>query len=114
MSHLIAVQLDVLAGLLGELTALGAELDGEGELTAATGRSLGTALDGAAGAAAGDTGSAWAATVTALAARTLAVAATLDAALAAYRAADQVIAARVRGSTGQTGAAHAGLVAVAG
>ncbi len=112
MSHLIAVQLDVLAGLLGELTALGAELEDDGGLSTATGRSLGTALDGAAGAAAGDAGAAWAATVTALAARTLAVAATLDAALAAYRAADQVLAAQIEAGTGHTGAARAGLVAV--
>ena len=95
MSHLIAVQLDVLAELLGELTTLGAELDSEGELSTATGRTLGTALDGAAGSAAGDTGAAWAATVTALAARTLAVAATLDAALTAYREADQVLAQQI-------------------
>jgi hypothetical protein len=50
--------------------------------------------------------------VTALAARTLAVAATLDAALAAYRAADQVLAAQIGAGTGHTGAARAGLVAV--
>jgi hypothetical protein len=95
VSHLIAVQLDALAELLGELTALGAELESEGELSTATGRSLGTALDGAVGAAAGDSGSAWAACVTALAARTLAVAATLDAALNAYRAADLALAEQI-------------------
>lgn len=112
MSHLIAVQLDVLAGLLGELTALGAELEREGELSTATGRSLGTALDGAVGAAAGDTGSAWAATVTTLAARTLAVAATLDAALTAYRTADEVLARQIGAGAGHAGAARAELVTV--
>jgi hypothetical protein len=114
VSHLIAVQLDVLAELLGELTALGAELQLEGELSTATGRSLGTALDGAAGAAAGDTGSAWAVTVTALAVRTLAVAATLDAALTMYRAADQALAAEIGGiGAGYSGAARSEPVAVA-
>ena len=111
MSHLIAVQLDVLAGLLGELTALGAELQLEGELSTASGRSLGTALDGAAGAAAGDAGSAWAATVTVLAARTLAVAATLDTALAAYRSADEALAGQI--GVAHDGPARTGLAAVA-
>jgi hypothetical protein len=92
VSHLISVQLDVLEVLLDELTALGAELVQEGELGTATGRTLGTALDGAVGAAAGDTGAAWAAAVTALAARTLAVTATLQAALTAYRASDAALA----------------------
>jgi hypothetical protein len=88
VSHLVSVQLDVLGVLLDELTALGAELADEAELGTATGRTLGAAMDGAVGAAAGDTGAAWAATVTALAARVLAVTATLDAALSSYRAAD--------------------------
>lgn len=95
MSHLISVQLDVLAVLLEELTALGGELAEEGELGTATGRTLGTALDGAVGEAAGETGAAWAAAVTALPARVLAVTATLDAALTAYRAADAGLAGRI-------------------
>lgn len=103
MSHLISVQLDVLAVLLDELTSLGAELAQEGELGTATGRTLGSALDGAVAAAAGDTGAAWAAAVTALAARVLAVTATLDAALTAYRLADA-------GLAGQLGAGLPGLV----
>jgi hypothetical protein len=92
VSHPISVQFDVLGVLLDELTALGAELAADGELGISTGRTLGTALDGAAGAAAGDTGATWAAAVTALAARTLAVTATIEAALAAYRAADAALA----------------------
>lgn len=103
MSHLISVQLDVLAVLLDELTSLGAELAQEGELGTATGRTLGSALDGAVAAAAGDTGAAWAAAVTALAARVLAVTATLDAALTAYRLVDA-------GLAGQLGAGLPGLV----
>ncbi|SDX70314.1 hypothetical protein SAMN05661080_00858 [Modestobacter sp. DSM 44400] len=88
MSHLISVQLDVLAVLLEELTALGRQLAEEAELCASTGRSLGEALGGVGGLAAGDVGADWTAVVTALAGRTLAVAATVDAALAAYRSAD--------------------------
>ncbi len=103
MSHLISVQLDVLGVLLDELTSLGAELAQEGELGTATGRTLGSALDGPVGAAAGDTGAAWAAAVTALAARVLAVTATLEAALTAYRLADATLA-------GQLGAGLPGLV----
>ncbi|WP_448614414.1 hypothetical protein [Modestobacter sp. URMC 112] len=95
MSHLISVQLDVLEVLLGELTSLGAELAGEGELSAACGRSLSTALDGAVAEAAGGTGAGWAAAVTALAARTLAVAATLGTAVDAYRLADAGLAGRI-------------------
>jgi hypothetical protein len=102
VSHLISVQLDALAVLLDELTSLGAELAQEGELGTATGRTLGSALDGAVAVAAGDTGAAWAAAVTALAARVLAVTATLDAALTAYRLADATLA-------GQLGAGLPGL-----
>jgi hypothetical protein len=105
VSHLISVQLDVLAVLLEELTALGAELAGEGELGTSTGRTLGTAVDGPVGAAAGETGAAWALAVTALSVRVLAVTATLDAALAAYRAADAGLAGRI----GQTGLSRPGL-----
>jgi hypothetical protein len=103
VSHLISVQLDVLAVLLEELTALGRQLAGEGELSASTGRSLDAALGGAGGLAAGDVGADWTAVVTALAARTLAVAATLDAALVAYRSADAGLAQQV--AAGRTGLA---------
>ena len=95
MSHLISVHLDALAALLAELTALGAELADDEHVTAATGRSLGSALDGPVGEAAAAAGAGWAEVVTTLAARTLAVAATLDAALAAYRAADAGIAGQI-------------------
>jgi hypothetical protein len=106
VSHLISVQLDALAVLLDELTALGRQLDDEAELSASTGRSLGAALGGAAGDAAGDVGAGWAVVVTVLAARTLAVAAVLDAAVAGYRTADAGLAERI-------GAGRHGLVAVA-
>jgi hypothetical protein len=103
VSHLISVQLDALAGLLQELTALGRQLGDEAELSSSTGMSLETALSGAAGAAAGEAGAEWSAVLTALAARTLAVAATLDQALAAYRAADAGIAGRIgSGPSGRT------------
>ena len=95
MSHLISVQLDALASLLGELTALGAGLEEEGQLTLASGRSLGTALAGPVGGTAAAAGVGWADVLSTLAARTLAVAATLDAALEAYRQADAGIAGRI-------------------
>ena len=88
MSHLISVQLDALAALLAELSALGVELERDGEVCAAGGRSLGAALDGPVGLDAGAAGVGWTESVTALAARTFAVAAALEAAVAAYRAAD--------------------------
>jgi hypothetical protein len=106
VSHLVSVQLDALAVLLDELTALGRQLEDEAQLSASTGRSLGAALSGVAGAAAEDVGADWAAVVTALAARTLAVAATLDAALAGYRAVDATLVERIS-------AGRHGLVAVA-
>jgi hypothetical protein len=106
VSHLVSVQLDALAVLLDELTALGRQLDDEAQLSASSGRSLGAALSGAAAAAADDVGADWAAVVTVLAARTLAVAATLDAALAGYRTADAGLAERI-------GTGRHGLVAVA-
>ena len=102
MSHLISVQLDALGALLAELTVLGAELGEEGELAAAAGRSLGAALPGPVGEAAAGAGADWADALTTLAARALAVAATLDAALAAYRAADEGLAAGIdRGWAGR-------------
>jgi hypothetical protein len=88
VSQLISVQLDVLGGLLAELRALGAELTGDQQLTAASGEALARALAGPVGEEAALVGGAWAGALGALAARTLAVAATLDAALAAYRTAD--------------------------
>lgn len=95
MSHLISVQLDVLAGLLAELRSLGAEFTEEGQLTAASGRSLARALAGPVGEEAALAGTDWAGALSALAARTLAVAATLDAALAAYRTADLDLAGQI-------------------
>jgi hypothetical protein len=92
VSHLISVQLDALAALLAELSALGVELAQEGELCAATGRSLAGALEGPVGVDAGLAGAGWTELVTTLAARTLAVAASLEAAVATYRAADAGIA----------------------
>jgi hypothetical protein len=88
VSHLISVQLDVLAGLLAELVALGGELTEEQQLAATAGRSLSQAMTGPVGEEAGLAGAAWSGALAALAARTLAVAATLDTALEAYRAAD--------------------------
>ena len=99
MSHLISVQLDVLAGLLAELRALGSELTEEDRLSSASGRSMERALGGPVGEEAARAGSGWAAALAAVAARTLAVAATLDTALAAFRAADL-------GLAGQLGAGH--------
>ena len=95
MSHLISVQLDVLGGLLAELRALGAELGGEQQLTAASGQALARSLAGPVGEEAALAGAEWAGALGALAARTLAVAASLDAALAAYRAADLQLAGRI-------------------
>jgi hypothetical protein len=103
VSHLISVQLDVLAGLLAELRALGGELTDEQQLTGATGRSLSRALAGPVGEEAGLAGAEWSAALSVLAARTLAVAATLDAALAAYRVADLGLAGQL--GTGRLGAA---------
>jgi hypothetical protein len=105
VSHLISVQLDVLAGLLAELRALGVELAEEGQLTSATGRSLERALAGPVGEEAAHSGAEWAGVVAALAIRTLAVAATLDAALVAYRAADLGLAGQMdAGRPGRIGA----------
>ena len=98
MSHLISVQLDALAALLAELTALGGELEDAGELTGATGRSLGTALPGPVGSSATVAGAGWSDVLTTLAARTLAVAATLDAALDSYRTADAGLAGQIDAS----------------
>jgi hypothetical protein len=95
VSALISVQLDVLAGLLAELRALGAELTEEQQLTAATGRSVGGALAGGVGEEAALAGAEWCGVLAALAARTLAVAATLDAALSSYRAADLGLAGQI-------------------
>jgi hypothetical protein len=92
LSHLISVQLDALTALLAELSALGVDLEREGQLCAATGRSLTAALAGPVGTDAGVAGAGWAELVTALAVRTLAVAASLEAAVASYRAADAGIA----------------------
>jgi len=92
VSHLISVQLDALTALLAELSALGVELQQEGALCAATGRSLAAALAGPVGTDAGVAGAGWTELVTALAARTMAVAAGLETAVAAYRAADAGIA----------------------
>jgi hypothetical protein len=88
VSHLISVQLDALAALLADLAGLGAELDGEARLIAATGRSLATALAGPVGEEAAAAGCDGAELVTALATRVQIVTATLDAALDAYRRAD--------------------------
>jgi hypothetical protein len=88
VSHLISVQLDALAGLLAELRELGGELADDQQLTAAAGRSLAQSLTGPVAEEAGLAGAEWSGALGALAARTLAVAAGLDAALAAYRAAD--------------------------
>ena len=97
VSHLISVQLDVLAGLLVELRALGASLTEDEQLTAASGRSLERALVGPVGEEAAVAGADWAAALGALAARTLAVAAVLDATLAAYRVADEGLAGQIDG-----------------
>ena len=105
MSHLISVQLDVLAGLLAELRALGLEMTEDGELASGAGRSLERALAGPVGQEAGLAGMAWSESLAALATRTLAVAASLDAALVAYRAADL-------GLAGQIEAGRVGLQAV--
>jgi hypothetical protein len=92
LSHLISVQLDALTALLAELSALGVQLEREGELCAATGRSLGAALAGPVGADAEVAGAGWTDLVTTLAARTLAVAASLEAAVGSYRTADAALA----------------------
>jgi hypothetical protein len=83
VSHVISVQLDVLAGLSADLRALGAELIEDEQLSSATGWSLERALAGAAGEEARQVGTAWAGVVAALAVRTQVVAATLERALAA-------------------------------
>jgi hypothetical protein len=97
VSHLIAVQLDVLGGLLAELRLLGVELGEDQGLGAVTGASLEWALTGPVGEEAALTGGAWSGALTTLAARTLAVAATLDAALDAYRTADLGLADEIAG-----------------
>ena len=68
MSHLISVQLDVLGGLLAELRALGAELGGEQQLTAASGQALARSLAGPVGEEAALAGAEWAGALGALAA----------------------------------------------
>jgi hypothetical protein len=98
VSALISVQLDVLAGLLAELRALGAELGEEQRLTSATGWSVRGALAGPVGEETALAAAEWAEALTALATRTLAVAATLDAALSSYRAADLGLAGQIDGS----------------
>jgi hypothetical protein len=104
VSQLISVQLEALAGLLAELRALGAEFAEEEESTAATGRSLAATLAGPVGEEAALAGAEWAGALAALTARTLAVAATLDAALAAYRAADVGLAGQIHaGGDGRIG-----------
>jgi hypothetical protein len=105
VSHLISVQLDVLAGLLAELRALGGELTDDEQLTAASGRSLQRALSGPVGEEAARAGADWAAVLAVLAVRTLAVAASLDAALSAYRVSDA-------GLAGQIDRGHSGTAAV--
>jgi hypothetical protein len=97
VSQPISVQLDVLAELLVELRALGAELVEEQQLTAATGWSLERVLPGPVGVEAAVAGAAWAGALTALSQGTFAVATTLDAALTAYRAADAGLAAQLAG-----------------
>jgi len=108
VSHLISVQLDVLAGLLAQLRALGVELTEDHQLTAATGRSLERAVAGPVGEEAAGAGAEWAAALGALAARTLAVAAVLESALAGYRVADEGLAGHIHGG----GAGRVGDMAV--
>ncbi|HEV7871892.1 MAG TPA: hypothetical protein VGO95_11610 [Modestobacter sp.] len=103
MSALISVQLDVLAGLLAELRALGAELAEEQRLTSATSWSVRGALAGPVGEEAALAGSEWAQALTALAARTLEVTATLDAALGSYRATDLGLAGEMGSRAGRIG-----------
>ncbi|WP_369140581.1 hypothetical protein [Modestobacter versicolor] len=98
MSHLISVQLEVLGGLLAELRGLAGELTEEERGTAGASRSLAGALAGPVGEEAALAGGQWNAALTTLAARTLAVAASLDAALAAYRAADLGLAGQLSGA----------------
>jgi len=100
VSHLISVQLDVLAGLLAELRELGAELTEEQQLSGAAGGAMRRALTGPVGEEAALAGAEWSTALAMLAARALAVAATLEAALAAYRTADLGLAGQI--STGQT------------
>jgi hypothetical protein len=107
VSHLISVQLDVLGGLLAELRALGVELAEEEQLTSASGRSLEGALIGPVGEEAGLAGAEWTGALAALATRTLAVAATLEAALAAYRAADLGLAEQLDGGRSGRGGVQA-------
>jgi hypothetical protein len=89
VSHLISVQLGALRVLLDDLVTLGAELQEEADSTAAGRASPAAALPGPVGDAAGAVVAGWADVLAALSARCLAVAATLDAALSAYRAADE-------------------------
>jgi hypothetical protein len=95
VSHLISVQLDVLAGLLVELRELGAELTEDQQVSGAAGRSIGQALSGPVGEEAALAGVEWSTALATLAARALAVAATLDAALVSYRAADLGLAGQI-------------------
>ena len=98
MSDLISVQLDVLGGLLADLRALGGELAEEGQLASASAWSLQRAVAGPVGEEAHRVGSQWAGALAALSARTGTVAATLDAALAAYQAADLELARQLQAS----------------
>jgi hypothetical protein len=95
MSSIISVQLDAVAALAAELTALAAELDDEAALCRSTASSFASALPGENGWAAADAATAWSGLTAVVAERGRAVAATLAAAVDSYRAIDTALAGRI-------------------
>jgi hypothetical protein len=91
----ITVRLDAVEALAAELSALAGELSDDAALCRSTATSLYVALSGDEGWSAGSAATAWAAVADVVAARSGAVAGTLVSAVAAYRAADAVMAQRL-------------------
>ena len=85
MSDSIAVQFATLEHLADELRLLGAELAAEAELCRSVTYTIGTAVDGEAGARAAELGTVWAGMVDLLAQGTGAVGESLRAAVHSYR-----------------------------
>ena len=89
MSSIIAVQLDVLDALAGDLAALAGDLLDDADRCGSAAAVLHDGLSGDAGLDAGWAATAWSALARAVADGTQAVAAALGAAVTAYRTADE-------------------------